>query len=290
MTYTPTQQPDTFWELRVHDIEIDPSLTGLCVGYETKKWRARQFALHMMEWLPEFALTRSELESVGPANMVRLMRDCAKKIYQSEKFKNRGEFGELFLHAAVRTVFKSEPAISKIYYKTSANETVKGFDAVHVVGAPDDMELWIGEAKFYKNIKDAIRDVVAEIEDHTQRDYIKDEFLFIKGKIDDKSEHADQMQKLLSPNTSLDVVFKRACIPVLLTYESACVANHDECSTEYCNEFEDELRLHYSDFVSKLRGISLPKKLTIRLFLLPLHIKDTLLDILDEKLKSHQNQ
>ena len=109
-----------------------------------------------------------------------------------------------------------KPMISKIFYKTSANDTVKGFDAVHVVGPPEDMELWIGEAKFYKNIAAAIRDVVTEIIAHIQRDYLREEFLWIKGKIDNASAHAEQMNKLLSPNTSLDAIFKRTCIPVLV--------------------------------------------------------------------------
>jgi len=276
---TPTAHPDPFWEIRVHDLEVEPSLTGLCVGYEVKEWRAKQFAL-----------TSSELASVSPGNMVRLMREGARMIYDSEKFKNRGEFGELFLHAAVRTVFQSEPAISKIFYKTSANDTVKGFDAVHVVGPPDDMELWIGEVKFYKDINAAIRDVIAEIEDHTQRDYLRDEFLWIRGKIDDASEHAAQLSKLLSPNTSLDVVFKRACIPVLLTYESECVAFHAECSGEYVGAFEKELRTHHDKFLEKLSGIALPEGLAIRLFLLPLHIKKALIDALDTNLKTWQDR
>lgn len=290
MTYTPTPHPEPFWELRVHDLDIDPSLTGLCVGYELKEWRARGFAAHMMEWLPDFALTSSELASVSPGNMVRLMREGARKIYDSEKFKNRGEFGELFLHAAVRTVFQSEPAISKIYYKTSANDTVKGFDAIHVVGPPEDMELWIGEVKFYKDIARAIRDVIPEINDHTQRDYLKDEFMWIKGKIDDASAHAEQLGKLLSPNTSLDDVFKRACIPVLLTYESKCVDDYDECSAEYCKAFDEELRTHHHRFREKLSEIALPENLVIRLFLLPIHIKDALIEMLDEDLKGWQKR
>lgn len=290
MTYSPTPHPDPFWQVRVHDLEIDPSLTGLCVGYELKEWRAKQFAEHMMEWLPDFALTSSELALVSPGNMVRLMREGARKIYDSEKFEKRGEFGELFLHAAVRTVFQSEPAISKIYYKTSANDTVKGFDAVHVVGPPDDMELWIGEVKFYKDIGGAIRDVVAEIRDHTHRDYLKDEFMWIKGKIDDASAHAKQLRKLLSPNTSLDEVFTRACVPVLLTYESDCVAGHDVCSAEYCDALEDELRDHHSRFMEKLGELALPDGLSVRLFLLPLHIKEALINALDENLKVWQDR
>jgi hypothetical protein len=152
------------------------------------------------------------------------------------------------------------------------------------------MELWIGEVKFYKDISAAIRDVVAEIEDHTRSDYLRDEFLWIKGKIDDSSGHAAQLRKLLSPNTSLDVVFKRACIPVLLTYESDCVAGHNESSAEYCDAFESESRLHRAKFLEKLSEIALPDGLVIRLFLLPIHIKEALIEALDDNLKTWQDR
>src|SRR3712207_6996007 len=59
----------------------------------------------------------------------------------SEKYSKRGEFGELLLHSVIRDVFHSEPAISKIFFKDSANDTVKGFDAVHVVEVEGSLEL-----------------------------------------------------------------------------------------------------------------------------------------------------
>lgn len=138
-------------------------------------------------------------------------------MYESEKFKSRGEFGELFLHAPIRQVFASLPAISKIYCKSAINDTVKGFDAVHVVGPPEDMELWLGGAKFYSDYADAVRDVVAELKKHTQTNYLRDEFLLIRGKIDSKWPQAKNLQELLSDNRSLDDVFSRVCLPVLLT-------------------------------------------------------------------------
>lgn len=163
--------PEQFFGIRVDRADLDPSLCGLCVGYERNEWRAAQLAQHIFEWLPEFALTPSEWQSMQHANSVKLIRRAAQQVYTSKKFENRGEFGELLLHAIVRQVHGSLPAISKIYYKTANNDTVKGFDAVHVVGPPDDMELWLGEAKFYNEIGRAIRDVVAELEDHLCTNY-----------------------------------------------------------------------------------------------------------------------
>jgi Cap4 SAVED domain len=216
-------KPNAFLDIRVHDLSLTPSVTGLCVGYERGEWRASQFANHIIEWLPEFALKHSKLTDMHSGNAVQLLRNAAKRVYESEKFKNRGEFGELFLHAAIRQVFNSQPAISKIFYKSARNEPMKGFDAVHVVGPPGNLELWLGEAKFYTDIEDAINKVVTELRDHTETDYLRDEFLLIKGKIDPSWPHAQALEKLLEENTSLDEVFQRACIAVLLTYDSDCL-------------------------------------------------------------------
>src|SRR5262245_48153271 len=118
-------RPEPFLVVRVHDPEIQPSLSGLCAGYERGEWRARQLVDHIMDWLPEFALTASECAALGHQNATKLIRSAARRVYESEKFRNRGEFGEVLLHAAIRQVFDSLPAVSKIYYKSANNDNVK---------------------------------------------------------------------------------------------------------------------------------------------------------------------
>src|SRR5258708_2210489 len=115
--------PVPFLEVRVKELELAPALVGLCVGYEAGRWRSQELVAHMMEWLPEFALTYSERRSFAANSAVRLIRAAARSIYTTEKFKNRGEFGELLLHIAIRQVFQTLPAISKIYYKDADNVT-----------------------------------------------------------------------------------------------------------------------------------------------------------------------
>ncbi len=277
-------KPDTFLTIRVHNVEVQPSLTGLCVGYERGEWRTKQLADHVMDWLPEFALTASECDALGHQNATKMMRCAAKRVYDSEKFRNRGEFGEILLHAAIRQVFDSLPAVSKIYYKSAKNETVKGFDAVHVVGPPEDLELWLGEAKFYNDITRAISDVVTELQVHLETDYLRGEFALIVNKIDPKWPHAEILRKLLQPEVSLDEVFQRVCIPVLLTYDSPCVAMHRTCDAAYVKTFEREISKHYGAFTSR----KLSKEIRIHLFLLPLLQKQELVTVLDEKLKLWQ--
>jgi hypothetical protein len=162
------KHPAPLLKVRVSDFEAEPWLVAMCAGYENGEWREDQLIEHAMEWLPEFSLKYSEWSSLGAANAVKLVRKAAKAIYNTENFKSRGEFGELFLHMILRQVFGTIPAICKMHYKDSRNDTVKGFDCVHVVSKEEVLELWIGEVKFYKKINAAIRDVVKELFEHTE--------------------------------------------------------------------------------------------------------------------------
>lgn len=277
--------PTNFFEIRVQRLELSPSLIALCVGYECGEWRYAGLVDHLMEWMPEFCLTYEELNNIDSGNMVSLMREAMRKLYTSGKFEKRGEFGELILHAAIRQVFGSLPAISKIYYKSSINNTVKGFDAVHVVPSDNGLELWLGEAKFYKDIGAAIRSVVAELHDHLDKNYLRDEFLLIKGKVDDSWPYADDLKRLLDPNVSLDNVFNQVVIPVLLTYESDTVNSFDQCSEKYKANFEKEVVAQHTKF----RGEDIPRNVSITLFLVPLESKSELIGRLDNKLKAWQS-
>ena len=277
------QKPAPFFDLLVHDVERIPGLTAGSAGYENKEWRNEALAEYLFEWLPEFALQYSDLEELNSTTARKLLKKAATTVYTTEKYQRRGEFGELLMHAILREVFDSQPAISKLYFKTSTNETVKGFDAVHVVENGDELELWLGEVKFQKDVSDAIRKVTKELEDHTDGNWLRKEFILIDSKIDHRWRHAQALRTLISERTSLDVIFKRTCIPVLLTYESAAVGAHTETCDMFKLAIEAELERVYQNFASN----NLPP-VRIHLLLIPLSGKDALIDILHRKLEGQQ--
>jgi hypothetical protein len=278
------EQPPAFLEVLVDEDGLTPPLVALCAGFELKVWRAKQFAAHLFEWLPEFALTWSERQRFTDVTSVRLMRRAAQVVYDTDQYKRRGEFGELLLHAIVRQVFASEPAISKLFHKDSSNNTIKGFDCVHVVSDNSALELWLGEVKFYDNISTAISHVVTELKEHTDVDYLRDEFALILNKIDPAWPHAEALKQLLDPNISLDKIFDAVCIPVLLTYDSSTVGSAGASSIEYREAFREEVLGHRDTFASK----ELPN-VKIHLLLVPLGSKKALVDELHKRLKSWQN-
>jgi hypothetical protein len=285
--------PEHFLNLVFHEVSSLGDDVALCAGFERGKWRNDQLANHVMEWLPEFALNHSELTEMGHHNAVRLTKKAAKIVYQTEKYGLRGEFGEILLHIAIRQIYETIPAVSKIYYKSAVNKTVEGFDAVHVVKNDGGLELWIGETKFYNDVGRAINDVCTEIVDHLETDYLRDEFLLIKNKIDPQWPEANSLKELLKESVSLDDVFQRACIPVLLTYDSAVIQGSSKSDQEYLDKIRVEISAAYkkmrrklkSEYEARFREI-LP--ITVHVILIPLKDKVALINALDARLKALQ--
>ena len=279
-------RPDEFLELYVHDLTSSTGKTGASVGYEQNVWRCEQFADHILEWLPEFALSPAETDSLRANNAVAFVRKAARSIYATDKYQRRGEFGEILLHILMRQSFHTIPAISKIYYKDNSNDTVKGFDAVHVLNSDHDpeLELWLGEAKFYQNVTAAIEDVIVEIRNHTEHDYLRQEFAVIGNKINDDWPGSQALKDLIHRNRSLDEVFARMCIPVLLTYDSPTVKRHNIADDTYITDFIDEINQNYARF----QRAGLPDSIRVHLFLLPLKRKAELVEALHKRLKALQ--
>ncbi|HAV4457064.1 TPA: DUF1837 domain-containing protein [Acinetobacter baumannii] len=271
------EMPDPFLEVRVHKTDLDPNLLTMCAGFELGEWREKQFASHVMEWLPEFALNYQEVRSMRAHNAVSLLQKAARSIYQTDKYENRGEFGELILHIILRQIFKTTPAISKIFFKDARNDTVKGFDSVHVIYDGITLDLYLGEVKFYKNINRAITDVVSELEAHTKSNYLRSEFSAILNKVDSEFPLFGQLKDLLHSNKSLDMIIDRIVIPVLLTYESETISKFDRVTQDFIETLEREVSENWKNFASR----TLPKGFRIELILLPLKSKKSFIESLD---------
>lgn len=274
-----------FFKVIIHKDENIPDLHGICAGFEGLKWRKEQLVDHLFEYASEFALNYSEYIDLNGENAIAKIRQVAANIYKSKKFESRGEFGELLLHAIIRETYNTIPAISKIYYKDGPNETVKGFDAVHVIDLGETLELWLGEVKFYQDISSAMYSVIEELKQHIEVRYIKSEFIAITNKIDSKWSHSDKLKALLNPNTSLDDVFENTCIPVLLTYDSKILAKYNKSCKEYIDEITQELIQYHDKFCNDLGKFPV----TVHLFLLPLNTKKELIECIDKKLRIWQS-
>lgn len=276
--------PSFSLDVRAQNDERLPTLLGLCAGYERGRWRASEFSRDLLRHLYQFIFPASEWGAVNSATGMDMLVEAAEALYSTPKYENRGEIGELMLFAILRANYGSLPIVSKLFFKTADNDTVKGFDAVHFVEGATGLELWLGEVKFYKNIVAAIRDVMKELHDHLEADYLRREFAWVGTKMVKGVSRYDEIAELLSKNTSLDKVFPTIHVPVLLTYESPTVSAHDIVDAEYEHEIRAELEKHSASFNAKC-GID---HIAIHLILVPMHTKADLLDNFDARLKALQ--
>lgn len=280
------EKPAEFLKVIFHEIanKNKSGRTFSCTDYESGKWRAKDFAEYLIEWLPEFALKFSDFENFNGVTGRKLLKKAAHSLYTTIKKENRGEFGEILLHALVREHFNSKPAVSKVFYKTSSNDTVKGFDAVHLVEFENDYEIWLGEAKFYSDYKHAINDVVSEIEQHLNDGFLREEFMFVEGKIDEKWKLATKFKDLISNRVSLDDIKKRICIPILITYNTDLYKKHTQFTEDFKTDISTECNKAFASLEQRCRGINIK----LHVFLVPLADKQELVSYADEKLKGLQ--
>lgn len=241
-------------------------------------------ARHVLQWLPEFALRYSEWSDLDHADAVLKVAEAARAVYASDRYERRGEFGEILLHILLRQHFGTVPAISKIFFKDSRNDTVKGFDAVHVLEGGDGLELWLGEVKFYSDLNRAIRDVCDELSAHTAADYLRSEFVAITNKLDDAWGDAANVRHMLAQERSLDEIFTAVCVPVLLTYNSDVVGSYSQVGPAYEAAFEKEVSAAWKAFGEKVP----PIPVRVHLFLLPLRDKHELVTEMDAGLRHAQ--
>ena len=277
-----TDLPSRFLTVRMHDLSLEPSLTAVCAGYEGGQWRASDYARHLLNWVPDFALRYSERTGFNTGTGMEIIRRATRSVFGTKSAGQGGVPGEILLHIVCRQVFGSDTVVNKVFFKTGVNDEVKGFDAVHIVDTPDGLELWLGEAKFYTSRNDAIRDALASVREHLQTDYLKSEFGLITPKIDDAWPYARQVRQLIDGNMSLDQVFERVTIPVLLAYESPAVQGYSRDCAEFRAAFETEMRDGWARFSRQYSSRPLPVR--VRLFLAPLESKQALVGELDRRL------
>lgn len=276
-----------FFKIIVHDESSIPTLLGICAGFENGEWRGQRLADNLFNCIPDFCLSYSEVHEVDSAEWMDKLRKSVAMIYNSPKYKSRGEFGELLLHYILKDFYKTIPAISKMYFKDGPNETVKGFDAVHVIENNEGLlDLWLGEVKFYKDASQAIKDVIPEIEEHFAHDYLRTEFIAITNKLDKESPFYEKLSQLISADTSLDEIFERICVPVLITFNSKVIDKHVKYTNAYKEEMKTEMEKYFNQFESQFEKLGID--IEVHLFLLPLKTKETFVQMLNNKLNLWQ--
>jgi len=258
-----------------------PDSHSYCAGFEVQEWRCHGLSSHLLEWIADYALWGDQL-NVHHGNMVERLKRAAARIYNTPEYQKRGEVGELLLHAICRDFFGTVPVAPRVFYLTSSNDVVKSFDLVHVRPQADSFEIWLGEAKFFKNPVLAVERAIESVETHIDAGFLRHEKLILAPQIDATAPYSSEISDIFSEQTSLDALFNNAVFPVCVAAESVATKGAKTIDGAYKALIDAELR----KLQSKLAACSLHGKIKLLFLYVPLANKDQLAKSFDTKLKA----
>jgi hypothetical protein len=262
----------------------DSTLRAYHVGFDQNKFRLLPLVETIRSVIPEYALGYHNGNNIPLTEIVERLQDAAKTVYTTDKYKSRGEFGELILHLLLRDFCNSIPLISTIYFRDAPNIPAHGFDGVHITIEGDEKKLWLGESKLYKSGKDGVKDLTNDIVKHFNTDYVRQQFNLITRKLPTDVPEIEHWRTLMHKNQKLDVIFSSIVIPMVCTYNSQLFIDHNDETAAYIDDFKKECLALQSEFNKNKPATNLE----IILLLLPVADKDELNRELDERLKSMQ--
>ncbi|MFT3679804.1 MAG: DUF1837 domain-containing protein [Ferruginibacter sp.] len=271
-------------ELVLEERISDATLRAYHVGFDQNKFRLQPLVDVIRSVIPEFSLGYHCGANIPLTEIVERLKEAAETVYLTDKYQQRGEFGELILHLLLRDFHNTIPLISKIYFKDSHNVPAHGFDGVQVSINGDEKKLWLGESKLYKTGKAGIRDLTSDIAKHVNTDYLRSEFSLISKKLPEAVPEIEHWRTLMHKNQKLDVIFSSIIIPMVCTYNSDLFTNHQDETTQYINDFKNECATLHEEF-NRLKPAT---NVDIMLMLLPVLDKDELNKELDARLKAMQ--
>lgn len=156
------------------------------------------------------------------------------------------EIAEIVLYGIMRYHYHALPVVPKIFYKQNSRDNAKGADSVHIVIDENarDFTLWLGEAKFFKDIADErLYDPINSVFETLGTDKIKKENSIITNVKDleyviDNPDIRRKVTEVLHNNTSIDEVKKRLHVPIMLLHECDITQKATELSPEYLEEIK----------------------------------------------------
>lgn len=249
------------------------------LDYESGVYREEELVKLIRGALPHFALTPDEYQRLkNDDDIDEMYRTAFKRISEAKKNK-KGDYGELLLFLILKSFYKNERFVTKVKLRSSTKEQIKGFDCAHfVVPEGGDVEIWLGEVKFYKSFSGAVSDVLDEIQEHVEGSYLKAEFSILAPNIEYNKDIVvpDELVEFLDGSISLDKA--NIVVPALVTYDCVELSKHKQC----CESFSLVFKKHFEARFKTIdkRNLVLPANIKVFFILLPLQdvtkIKDSL--------------
>lgn len=251
------------------DIPLNKGFRGYDVQYDFDEWRGREFAQHLLDWLPEFALKPSELVGFGHHNARQLLARAHSKIINS-KLEKEKIIAELILHSLLRSTLNSEPIACKVFAIENGNFSF--FGNAHIVHYPPPRvdELWLGQAKLIPATQHSqiLEEFAKTLEDAITKTVLSDEreIVVTLREPNHLLPVTKQLEQALAKNAKVEDLLKIVCFPLMLAYDSNVLSKgyNQDYIDHLLPEIEDVYRILASKFPQKAA------KIKVTIFFIPI--------------------
>ena len=285
------------FEIIVDDLLIDNGmLLSLANDFEDYKWRDDKFMHFILNNLQYAALSAKERDSMieKPYNAI------ARAINKLNLKETGGEIGEIFLYGIMQQYYQALPVCPKIFHKQNPKDEVKGADSIHITINDNICYLWLGESKFYTNLKEAFKDALKSVKILlSDKDKLKGENSMITnlGDLDDMAKKYNNHKSIiinfknfLKSNYSIDDLKKILHVPISIIHQCEKTANIKELNADYkktIKEFhENESKKFLDKIIQELKDIPYIEKIQFHIILFPVPDKNQLVKKIIDKMKA----
>lgn len=189
-----------------------------------------------------------------------------KTATESTKLKY-GFYGEVLFDLILRIFYKTFVLVSRGYFYSPLDEKeVPGFDCFHLIKAEQNIELWFGEAKFHKDYKKAIGQVIEKLRISLSDDYLDKNLKAIIVQNENWTTDDSKLRAILdawkeNPDIKLSEEVKKfnfsLVYPVFIAYEKKDKDDYYESIKNCISYIEEEC---------KKNGIEMPATFKYRIF------------------------
>jgi hypothetical protein len=271
----PYRVPDDPFLTEFHYIsgsEINRALSGFDAAYDNQRWRSQEFAEHLIGWLPELALSPSELVDITPNNIHRKLSRAISEVKRNAGVDYKSTVADLLLHIVLRHKFNTEPIGAKLFQKGSTG--IEPFGNAHILHRNTGDELWLGRSTVATatDYNTTVASVISQLEDSLDSKLLKDEREIILTLREPQHLLPTSLNDALKSNAPVDQLVKVLCIPILIGYDSSVLKGGYR--DDYISHLITEVNESYASLSPSLPACL--SRVKIHLFFIPIECVETL--------------
>ncbi len=288
------------------DSEIDPDTNKHVVSaindFADGHWRFSRFQKFIWDNIVDTALSSAERNALANQSL-SLLSEAAKKLRltDSDDIGKGSELAEIVLYGIMKHHYGALPVVPKIFYKQNVQDNAKGADSVHIVIDGNNFSIWMGEAKFYNDIKNArLASIVESVGNALQSDKLEKENSIVTNINDLDYLIGDvalrsSIKSCLQSGASIDDMKSRLHVPILIIHECEITKACTRLTAAYKNDIIDyhkgRAQSYFKKQVKELKSkVFLYEEITFHLILFPVPAKDVIVNKFLGNVENFKNQ